>query len=101
MLHHHWSANQVSTFNVLLVPEEFSGSFNGRRETRRGPGLSPKMIITTWIVYILSRKGVGFPFPPKTSLVSEVGSSYVGLFLMHLLPSELPAVLLERKSYNV
>nr|KAF6467927.1 spermatogenesis associated 19 [Rousettus aegyptiacus] len=30
------------------------------------------MIITTWIVYILSRKGVGFPFPPKTSLDVEV-----------------------------
>ncbi|XP_006905863.1 spermatogenesis-associated protein 19, mitochondrial [Pteropus alecto] len=30
------------------------------------------MIITTWIVYILSREGVGFPFPPKTSSDVEV-----------------------------
>lgn len=101
MLHHHWPANQVGTFNGLLVPEGFSGGFNGRRETRRGPGISPKMIITTWIVYILSREGVGFPFPPKTSSVSEVGSSHVILFLMYRLPSELPAVLLERRSYNI
>ncbi|XP_021098444.1 spermatogenesis-associated protein 19, mitochondrial isoform X2 [Heterocephalus glaber] len=29
------------------------------------------MIITTWIVYILARKGVGLPFPPKTSSTAE------------------------------
>ncbi|KAM6173400.1 spermatogenesis-associated protein 19, mitochondrial [Erethizon dorsatum] len=33
------------------------------------------MIITTWIVYILARKGVGLPFPPKTSSDIEVVES--------------------------
>ncbi|XP_008140746.1 spermatogenesis-associated protein 19, mitochondrial [Eptesicus fuscus] len=33
------------------------------------------MIITTWIVYILARKGVGWPFPPKTSSDIEVVES--------------------------
>lgn len=87
-------------FNEPLAPEEFSGSFNGRREPRRRPGISPKMIITTWIVYIFSRKGVGFPFPPKISSVSGVGGRQVELFLMYLLPSEPPAALPER-SYNI
>nr|XP_025749663.1 spermatogenesis-associated protein 19, mitochondrial isoform X2 [Callorhinus ursinus] len=32
------------------------------------------MIITTWIVYILTRKGAGFPFPPKTSSTEEEAS---------------------------
>lgn len=53
------------------------------------------MIITTWIVYLLSRKGAGFPFPPKTSSVSEVGSSHVELFLMYLLSFEPLAEILE------
>ncbi|XP_036305299.1 spermatogenesis-associated protein 19, mitochondrial [Pipistrellus kuhlii] len=30
------------------------------------------MIITTWIAYILTRKTVGWPFPPKTSSDIEV-----------------------------
>ncbi|KAI5943320.1 Spermatogenesis-associated protein 19, mitochondrial [Manis javanica] len=30
------------------------------------------MIITTWILYILARKGTGFPFPPKISSDIEV-----------------------------
>lgn len=68
--------------NDLLVPEEFSGSFDGRREPRRSPGISSKMIITTWIVYILARKGAGFPFPPKISSVSRAGGSYLELFLI-------------------
>ena len=59
------------------MPEEFSACFNGRREPRRRPGISPKMIITTWIVYILARKGAGFPFPPKVSSVSGAVGSQV------------------------
>ncbi|XP_010640322.1 spermatogenesis-associated protein 19, mitochondrial isoform X2 [Fukomys damarensis] len=35
------------------------------------------MIITTWIVYILARKGVGFPFPPKTSSTEEEASESI------------------------
>ncbi|KAF4009743.1 hypothetical protein G4228_001140 [Cervus hanglu yarkandensis] len=33
------------------------------------------MIITTWIVYILARKGAGLPFPPKVSSDVEVVES--------------------------
>lgn len=59
------------------------------------------MIITTWIVYILARKGVGWPFPPKTSSVSEVGGSRAEWFLVYLLPSEPPAAIPERRPYHV
>lgn len=76
----------------------FSGSFSGRRELSRRGDLSPKMIITTWILYILARKGTGFPFPPKISSVSGVGGSHVELFLIYLLPSESSSALSERKS---
>lgn len=31
------------------------------------------MIITTWIVYIFTRKSVGLPFPPKANSVSGGG----------------------------
>lgn len=72
--------------NDPLVPEEFLGCFHGRRKPRRRPGLSPKMIITTWIVYILARKGVGWPFPPKTSSVGEAGGSHAEPSPLRLLP---------------
>ncbi|XP_036132051.1 spermatogenesis-associated protein 19, mitochondrial [Molossus molossus] len=43
------------------------------------------MIITTWIVYILTRKGVGFPFPPKTSSNVEVVESEAVSVVQHWL----------------
>lgn len=49
------------------------------------------MIITTWIVYILARKGAGLPFPPKTSSVSSTGGSHVGLLLVYLFLLGAPA----------
>ncbi|KAL4674555.1 hypothetical protein H8959_018489 [Pygathrix nigripes] len=64
---------------------EFSGSFNGRREPRRGPRIHSKMIITTWIVYILARKGVGLPFLPITSSDIDVVESEAVSVLQHWL----------------
>ncbi|KAM5245682.1 spermatogenesis-associated protein 19, mitochondrial [Ctenodactylus gundi] len=43
------------------------------------------MIITTWIVYILARKGVGLPFPPKTSSDVEVVESEAVSVVQHWL----------------
>ncbi|XP_007537406.1 spermatogenesis-associated protein 19, mitochondrial [Erinaceus europaeus] len=43
------------------------------------------MIITTWIVYILARKGVGLPFPPKTSSEIEVVESEALSVVQHWL----------------
>ncbi|XP_006892917.1 PREDICTED: spermatogenesis-associated protein 19, mitochondrial [Elephantulus edwardii] len=43
------------------------------------------MIITTWIVYILARKGVGLSFPPKTSLDVEVVESEAVSVVQHWL----------------
>uniref|UniRef100_A0A673TZ72 Spermatogenesis associated 19 n=1 Tax=Suricata suricatta TaxID=37032 RepID=A0A673TZ72_SURSU len=43
------------------------------------------MIITTWIVYILARKGVGFPFPPKISSDVEVVESEAVSVVQHWL----------------
>ncbi|XP_064431933.1 spermatogenesis-associated protein 19, mitochondrial [Mirounga angustirostris] len=43
------------------------------------------MIITTWIVYILARKGAGFPFPPKTSSDVEVVESEAVSIVQHWL----------------
>nr|XP_044609412.1 spermatogenesis-associated protein 19, mitochondrial isoform X1 [Equus asinus] len=43
------------------------------------------MIITTWIVYIFSRKGVGFPFPPKISSDVEVVESEAVSVVQHWL----------------
>ncbi|XP_042637962.1 spermatogenesis-associated protein 19, mitochondrial [Orycteropus afer afer] len=43
------------------------------------------MIITTWIVYVLARKGVGFPFPPKTSSDIEVVESEAVSVVQHWL----------------
>ncbi|KAG8523205.1 Spermatogenesis-associated protein 19, mitochondrial, partial [Galemys pyrenaicus] len=77
--------NWVPPFNNFLIPEAYSGSFNGRREPRKRPGISPKMIITTWIVYILTRKGAGYPFPPKTSSDIEVVESEALSVVQHWL----------------
>ncbi|XP_040848567.1 spermatogenesis-associated protein 19, mitochondrial [Ochotona curzoniae] len=43
------------------------------------------MIITTWIVYILTRKGAGLPFPPKTSSDIEVVESEAVSVVQHWL----------------
>ncbi|TEA35111.1 hypothetical protein DBR06_SOUSAS21810006 [Sousa chinensis] len=43
------------------------------------------MIITTWIVYILARKGAGFPFPPKVSSDVEVVESEAVSVVQHWL----------------
>ncbi|XP_062950718.1 spermatogenesis-associated protein 19, mitochondrial [Cynocephalus volans] len=43
------------------------------------------MIITTWIVYILARKGVGFPFPPITSSDIDVAESEAISVVQHWL----------------
>ncbi|XP_019668591.1 spermatogenesis-associated protein 19, mitochondrial [Prionailurus bengalensis] len=43
------------------------------------------MIITTWIVYILARKGAGFPFPPKISSDVEVVESEAVSVVQHWL----------------
>ncbi|XP_054435392.1 spermatogenesis-associated protein 19, mitochondrial [Pteronotus mesoamericanus] len=43
------------------------------------------MIITTWIAYILSRKCVGYPFPPKTSSDIEVVESEAVSVVQHWL----------------
>nr|XP_004665555.1 spermatogenesis-associated protein 19, mitochondrial [Jaculus jaculus] len=43
------------------------------------------MIITTWIVYIFARKGVGMPFPPKTSSDIEVVESEAVSVVQHWL----------------
>ncbi|XP_016074609.1 PREDICTED: spermatogenesis-associated protein 19, mitochondrial [Miniopterus natalensis] len=43
------------------------------------------MIITTWIVYILSRQNAGFPFPPKTSSDVEVVESEAVSVVQHWL----------------
>ncbi|XP_023617818.1 spermatogenesis-associated protein 19, mitochondrial [Myotis lucifugus] len=43
------------------------------------------MIITTWIMYILARKGVGRPFPPKTSSDIEVVETEAASVLEHWL----------------
>ncbi|XP_059532942.1 spermatogenesis-associated protein 19, mitochondrial [Myotis daubentonii] len=43
------------------------------------------MIITTWIMYILARKGVGCPFPPKTSSDIEVVETEAVSVLEHWL----------------
>uniref|UniRef100_G3TJR1 Spermatosis associated 19 n=1 Tax=Loxodonta africana TaxID=9785 RepID=G3TJR1_LOXAF len=46
------------------------------------------MIITTWIVYVLARKGVGFPFPPKTSSDVEVVESEAVSVVQHWLKKQ-------------
>lgn len=90
--HHHLPTNQGDPpFNNLASSHKFSGSFNGRREPRR-PSVSLKMIITTWIVYILARKSIGLPFPPRVNSVSA-GDGPVELYPAHLLPFRTPAVL--------
>ncbi|XP_037697762.1 spermatogenesis-associated protein 19, mitochondrial [Choloepus didactylus] len=43
------------------------------------------MIITTWIVYILARKGSGLPFPPNTSSDIEVVESEAVSVVQHWL----------------
>ncbi|XP_012595078.1 spermatogenesis-associated protein 19, mitochondrial isoform X1 [Microcebus murinus] len=43
------------------------------------------MIITTWIVYILARKGVGLPFPPITSSDIDVVESEAVSVVQHWL----------------
>uniref|UniRef100_A0A8C6ECU5 Spermatosis associated 19 n=1 Tax=Moschus moschiferus TaxID=68415 RepID=A0A8C6ECU5_MOSMO len=43
------------------------------------------MIITTWIVYILARKGAGLPFPPKVSSDVEVTESEAVSVVRHWL----------------
>ncbi|XP_008069016.1 spermatogenesis-associated protein 19, mitochondrial [Carlito syrichta] len=43
------------------------------------------MIITTWIVYIFSRKGVGLPFPPITSSDIDVVESEAVSVVQHWL----------------
>ncbi|XP_045151120.1 spermatogenesis-associated protein 19, mitochondrial [Echinops telfairi] len=43
------------------------------------------MIITTWIMYVLARKGVGFPFPPKMSSDIEVVESEAVSVVQHWL----------------
>nr|XP_058926639.1 spermatogenesis-associated protein 19, mitochondrial isoform X2 [Kogia breviceps] len=43
------------------------------------------MIITTWIMYILARKGAGFPFPPKVSSDVEVVESEAVSVVQHWL----------------
>ncbi|KAB0376451.1 hypothetical protein FD755_010895 [Muntiacus reevesi] len=43
------------------------------------------MIITTWIVYILARKGAGLPFPPKVSSDVEVVESEAVSVVQHWL----------------
>ncbi|KAK7812748.1 hypothetical protein U0070_012411 [Myodes glareolus] len=43
------------------------------------------MIITTWIVYIFTRKGVGLPFPPKANSDIEVVESEAVSVVQHWL----------------
>ncbi|XP_010842994.1 PREDICTED: spermatogenesis-associated protein 19, mitochondrial [Bison bison bison] len=43
------------------------------------------MIITTWIVYILARKGAGLPFPPKVSSDVEVTETEAVSVVQHWL----------------
>ncbi|XP_076968519.1 spermatogenesis-associated protein 19, mitochondrial isoform X2 [Tamandua tetradactyla] len=43
------------------------------------------MIITTWIMYILARKGSGLPFPPNTSSDIEVVESEAVSVVQHWL----------------
>ncbi|XP_006150014.1 spermatogenesis-associated protein 19, mitochondrial [Tupaia chinensis] len=43
------------------------------------------MIITTWIVYILARKGAGLPFPPRISSDIEVVESEAVSVVQHWL----------------
>ncbi|KAM6158643.1 spermatogenesis-associated protein 19, mitochondrial [Rhynchocyon petersi] len=43
------------------------------------------MIVTTWIMYIFARKGVGLPFPPKISLDVEVVESEAVSVVQHWL----------------
>ncbi|XP_055457463.1 LOW QUALITY PROTEIN: spermatogenesis-associated protein 19, mitochondrial [Psammomys obesus] len=43
------------------------------------------MIITTWIMYIFARKGVGLPFPPKTNSDIEVEESEAVSVVQHWL----------------
>ncbi|KAM4828134.1 spermatogenesis-associated protein 19, mitochondrial [Thomomys bottae] len=43
------------------------------------------MIITTWIVYILSRKAVGLPFPPRMSCDVDVVESEAVSVVQHWL----------------
>ncbi|XP_045412861.1 spermatogenesis-associated protein 19, mitochondrial [Lemur catta] len=43
------------------------------------------MIITTWIVYILARKGMGLPFPPITSSDIDVVESEAVSVVQHWL----------------
>ncbi|KAJ1065703.1 hypothetical protein K5549_007698 [Capra hircus] len=46
------------------------------------------MIITTWIVYILARKGARLPFPPKVSSDVEVTESEAVSVVQHWLKKE-------------
>ncbi|KAH0516511.1 Spermatogenesis-associated protein 19, mitochondrial [Microtus ochrogaster] len=43
------------------------------------------MIITTWIVYIFTRKSVGLPFPPKANSDIEVVESEAVSIVQHWL----------------
>ncbi|XP_004862716.1 spermatogenesis-associated protein 19, mitochondrial isoform X1 [Heterocephalus glaber] len=61
------------------------------------------MIITTWIVYILARKGVGLPFPPKTSSDVEVVESEAVFVVEHWMKKtaeEAPKGIKEKMSTN-
>ncbi|KAI6052967.1 SPATA19 [Marmota monax] len=46
------------------------------------------MIITTWILYILARKGIGLPFPPRMSSDVEVVESEAVSVVEHWLKKE-------------
>ncbi|XP_051690464.2 spermatogenesis-associated protein 19, mitochondrial isoform X1 [Oryctolagus cuniculus] len=62
------------------------------------------MIITTWIVYILARKGAGLPFPPKTSSDIEVVESEAVSVVQHWLKKteeEASQDIKEKMSTNV
>ncbi|XP_005378639.1 PREDICTED: spermatogenesis-associated protein 19, mitochondrial isoform X2 [Chinchilla lanigera] len=62
------------------------------------------MIITTWMVYILARKAVGLPFPPKTSSDIEVVESEAVSVVEHWLKKteeEASQGIKEKMSTNV